>query len=71
MSLPPFAAYTVPNLMRIQYVLMRLVPWGRPVRLRNGYVVRIMPKGHGVEVRPWWPGWLIRASHSLSLWWYR
>lgn len=65
------SGYTCPVLMGIQYVMMRLrPPLGTfyPVRIRGGRVVYVMPKGHGVEVRPWWPTWLILAECRLQNW---
>jgi hypothetical protein len=61
-------AYTCPWLMWIQYALMRAWPLGRPVRISGGRVVRVMPKGHGVEARVWWPRWAILAECRLHHW---
>jgi hypothetical protein len=67
-------AYVCPWLMWIQYLLLRLWPFGRPVRVQAGRVVRIMPAGHGVEVHAWWPRWLILlecAWHNRRFWRWR
>lgn len=54
--------YTCPLLMLLQFALMRMWPFGRPVRIRTGAVVRVMPAGHGAEARCWWPRWMILAE---------
>jgi hypothetical protein len=63
--------YTCPWLMLLQYLLLHLWPFGRPVQIQQGRVVRVMPAGHGVEVRSWWPKWLILlecAWHNRRFW---
>lgn len=52
-------AYTCPALMWLQFWIMRLV--GRPVFVTDR-ICRRTPKGHGVEVRAWWPVWMILAE---------
>jgi hypothetical protein len=61
----PMGAYVCPWLMWLQFGLLRAAR--RPVYLTPGGLVALrMPKGHGVEVRAWWPRWLILAE----CWWH-
>ena len=52
--------YTCPALMWIQFWIMRLLR--RPVFVDDGTLCRRATAGHGIEVRAWWPTWMILAE---------
>lgn len=69
--------YTCPLLMTVQWALMRLTL--RPVYWRDGALYRRHTRGTdswGVQVRAWWPTWMILAecwlwNNGPVTWWWR
>ncbi len=69
--------YTCPYLMHLQWLVWRL--WKRNLYWsEGGYLCERYPKGHGGQVRGWWPDWLVILEccwHNRSFWnmrnWWR
>lgn len=69
--------YTCPNLMYVQYVILRILSLFGLTRYpmyrskTDGRICWRMPKGHGVEVRAWWPEWMIYTEIWIRYRWIR